>query len=85
MGPKQVLPFQVRLNLGVMAVTGYCTSPKAPGLELHHQMHQIQDTHWRGVTSLLLPQLIGPRGVLRIDNLLPYSQSKISMKCSMLQ
>ena len=37
-GPYQVLPLQVRVNLGVMAIKEYFIFPKAPGLEPHHLM-----------------------------------------------
>ena len=33
-----MLPFQVKVNLGVMAMKGYSTSPEGPGLEFHYQM-----------------------------------------------
>ena len=38
MGPKQVLPLRGRVDLGVMAMKGYIISPKAQGLETHHQI-----------------------------------------------
>ena len=38
MGPQQVLPLWVRVDLEVMAIKGYSTLPKAPELELNHQM-----------------------------------------------
>ena len=37
--PYQVLPFQVRMDLGAMAMKGYSTFPKTPALlEPHHQI-----------------------------------------------
>ena len=37
--PYQVLPFPVRVDLGVMAIKGYSAFPKAPALlEPHHQI-----------------------------------------------
>ena len=38
MGPQQVLPIWVKVDLGVMATKRYSTFPKAPGLEPRHQM-----------------------------------------------
>ena len=38
MAPQQVLPLQVRVDLRVMAMKGYSTFPKAPGVEPQHQM-----------------------------------------------
>ena len=37
-GPWQALTVQVRLDPVVIAMKGYCTFPRAPGLEPHHQM-----------------------------------------------
>ena len=37
-GPYQMLPLQVRVDLRAMAINGYSAFPKAPGLELHHQI-----------------------------------------------
>ena len=37
--PYQVLPLQVRVDLGAMAMKGYSSFPKAPELlEPHHQI-----------------------------------------------
>ena len=36
MGPLQVLPLQVWVDQGVMAMKGYSTFPEAPELKLHH-------------------------------------------------
>ena len=36
--PNQMLPFQVRVDLGAMARKGLSTFPKAPGLEPHYQI-----------------------------------------------
>ena len=36
MGPQQVLPLQVRVDLGVMAMKGYSALPGAPELEPHY-------------------------------------------------
>ena len=33
-----VLPFQARVNLGVIAMKGYSTCPKVPGLKPHHHI-----------------------------------------------
>ena len=38
MKPKHILPFQVRVDLRVMAMKGYLIFPKALGLEPHDQM-----------------------------------------------
>ena len=38
MGPHQVLPRQVRVDLGVMVMKKYSSLPQTPGLEPHHQM-----------------------------------------------
>ena len=38
MGPKQVLPLWVKVDLGVMAMKGYSSFPKGPELEPHHQI-----------------------------------------------
>ena len=38
MGPKQILPIQVRVDLRVMPMKGSSTFLKALGLEPHHQM-----------------------------------------------
>ena len=35
---KQVLPLQIRVDLGIMAVNGYSTLSRSPELESHHQM-----------------------------------------------
>ena len=47
-GPYQVLPLRVRVDIGTMAIKEYSTFPKPPALqEPHHQIvkrHQ-QDTH----------------------------------------
>ena len=56
-----------RVDLRVMVIMGYSTSPTVPGLEFHYQMVQcqIQNTNWRGLIPLqrcswciLLPQLM---------------------------
>ena len=44
MGPKQILPLQVRVSLGVMAMKGYSTLPSYPELKPHHQMQFTQDS-----------------------------------------
>ena len=36
--PYQVLSLQVRVDLGIMAMKWHSTLPRAPGLELQHQM-----------------------------------------------
>ena len=41
MRPKQVLPLQVRENLGVMIMKGYSTFSKAPRLEPCHGLRDI--------------------------------------------
>ena len=41
-GPYQVLPFQARVNQGVMAMKENSTIPKSPGLKLRHQMFKCQ-------------------------------------------
>ena len=38
MGLKQVLTPQIRVNLGVIAIKGYSTFPRAPEIEPHHQV-----------------------------------------------
>ena len=38
MGPNTVLILWVSINLGVMAIKGYSTFPKAPELKPHHQI-----------------------------------------------
>ena len=38
MEPQQVLPFRVRVDLGVMVLRRYFTLLKSLELELHHQM-----------------------------------------------
>ena len=38
MGPHQVLPLQVRVYQGVMAMNGYFTFPTSPELEPLHQL-----------------------------------------------
>ena len=38
MGSSQILPIQVKVNLGVVAIKGYTTIPKAPELKPHHLM-----------------------------------------------
>ena len=38
MGHYQVLPLWIKVDLGVMAMKGYFTFSKAPGLKPHHQM-----------------------------------------------
>ena len=46
-----MLPFQVRVDLGAMALKGCTAFPKAPvSLEPHHQIIKcpIQDTLWGG-------------------------------------
>ena len=50
-GPYQVLPLQLRVDQGVMAMKGYSPFPKALGLEPHHQ-----DTHWskKIITNMVL-------------------------------
>ena len=42
MGPKQILPPRVRVNLGVKAMKGYSIFPRPSELEPHH--HHIQNT-----------------------------------------
>ena len=39
MGPEEILPLWVRVNLGVMAMKRYSILPKAPGPEPHYQIH----------------------------------------------
>ena len=54
MGPKQVLPLWVRVDLGVMVMKGYSIFPKAQRLESHDQivLCHIQETHkGEGLTS----------------------------------
>ena len=45
-----MLPLQVRLDMGVKAIKGYSTFPKAPELEPHDQivLCHILDTHLGG-------------------------------------
>ena len=45
-----MLPCQVRVDQGTMAMKGYSTIPKSPRLESCHQMVycHIQDIHWTG-------------------------------------
>ena len=86
MGPYQVLPFRVSVDLGAMAMKGYSAFPKAPALlEPHYQtvLCHIQDTRWGGLTLLqrcsrciLQPQPTGQRicGV----------HSKITLCCNFL-
>ena len=38
MRPEQILPLWFRLDLGVMAMKGYFTLPRAPELESHHHI-----------------------------------------------
>ena len=38
MGSKQVLPLQVRVDMGLMTIKGYSTFPRSQDLEPHHQM-----------------------------------------------
>ena len=38
MGPYQILPLQVRVDLVVMVMKGYSTFPKTPGLKPHHMI-----------------------------------------------
>ena len=38
MGPEQVLPLWLRVDLGVMTIKEYFTFPKSLGQEPHHQM-----------------------------------------------
>ena len=38
MGPKQVLPLLIRVDLGVMAIKGYSTLPRSQELEPYYQM-----------------------------------------------
>ena len=69
-GPYQVLPFWVRVDLGEMAIKGFSSFSKAPALmESPHQIAKchIQDTRWRNLASLqrssqciLQPQPTGP-------------------------
>ena len=49
MGPKQILPIWVWVNLGVMVMKGFSTFPKA--IESYHQMVEchVQDTHLVGL------------------------------------
>ena len=46
MGPKQVLPLRVCVNLRVIVMNGYSSFAKAPRLGLLHQMfkYHILDT-----------------------------------------
>ena len=62
-----MLPFRVRVDLGVMAMNGFSAFPKAL-LEPYNQIVKchIQDTRWEGLTPLqrssrciLQPQLTG--------------------------
>ena len=41
MGPQQILPLRVRVDLGVIAIKRYFISHNAPGLEYHYQMQFI--------------------------------------------
>ena len=50
-----MLPPRARVDLGVMAMKGYSTLPKASALaEPHHQIvwSHIQDSHWEEVLPL---------------------------------
>ena len=77
MGPYQVLPFQVRVDLGVMAMKGYSAFSKLR--ELMKPWHQIVschilDTHWWG---RLTPQQRCSRCILqlqRTDRFMPFSK-----------
>ena len=46
--PHQVLSFRVKVDLGMMAMKGYSTFPKAPGLKSRHQiiLYKIHGTLW---------------------------------------
>ena len=49
MGPEQGLSLRDRVDLGVMAMKGYYTFPKALGLDTHHQMQFdiiYRTSHW---------------------------------------
>ena len=60
MGPKQVLPLQFRVDLGVMAMKRYSTFFKSPELEPHFQMQfsVIPDTHFLVGGVLILKRRI---------------------------
>ena len=73
-GPYQVLPLQVRVDQGAIAMKGYSTFPKAPALlQPHHEIVycNMQDTRWGSFTLLkrsswciLQPQPNGQTNVL---------------------
>ena len=53
MGAKQVLQFQVRVDLEVMTMKGYSTFSRSPGLEPHYWMDEVYFYNldiffWRG-------------------------------------
>ena len=52
-GPKQVLPFQVRVDPAVMAMKGYSKLAKDPEHESDRQM-QFNIIFWRFVDGVLL-------------------------------
>ena len=58
----QVLPLQVRVDLGSMGMKEYSAFAKALALlELHHYivLCHILDTQWRGVVLLLCREAVG--------------------------
>ena len=53
MGPKQIVPLPVKVDLGVMVMNRYSTLPKSLEMEPHHQMHFIvkSNTNLEGILS----------------------------------
>ena len=47
-----MLPFQARVNLGVMAMEEYSAFSKAPALLKPHHQIVYKDTRWGGVVPL---------------------------------
>ena len=57
MEQQQILPLQVKADLGVMVMKGYTKLPRAPELETLHQMQfsVIPSTpFWRGYSQCIL-------------------------------
>ena len=60
MEPLEVLPLQVRVDLGVMGMKEYFSFSKAPGLEHHHQMVPGHSFDGGSLTSLQLTYSTAP-------------------------
>ena len=78
MGPNQVLPLGLRVDLGVMAMEGYSAFPKAPALmEPHHQV--VYSVISRALVVRILPLSRDAVGVFYNCSRLDFAKFKLNL------